>query len=202
MDEPNYKPNSYKSKQERAQAEKKEIKKVVKGPVKTRKKSSFHKLSDVFISEDANNVKSYVFMDVLVPTIKKAIVDIVSDGTNMIFFGEKDRRKSGSSTSYVSYGSYSDRDRRGSNDEIRSRTGYSYDDIVIPTRGEAEEVLLQMEDLIDTYDVVSVADLYDLVGKESRYTDNHYGWTNIRNAEPIRVRDGYILKLPKAMPIK
>lgn len=202
MDEPNYKPNSYKSKQERAQAEKKEIKKVVKGPVKTRKKSSFHKLSDVFISEDANNVKSYVFMDVLVPTIKKAIVDIVSDGINMIFFGEKGRRKSGSSTSYVSYRSYSDKDRRYSNDEIRSRTGYSYDDIVIPTRGEAEEVLLQMEDLIETYDVVSVADLYDLVGKESRYTDNHYGWTNIRNAEPIRVRDGYILKLPKAMPIK
>lgn len=202
MDEPNYKPNSYKSKQEKAQVEKKEIKKVVKGPVKTRKKNSFHKLSDVFISEDANNVKSYVFMDVLVPTIKKAIVDIVSDGINMIFFGEKGRRKSGSSTSYVSYRSYSDKDRRYSNDEIRSRTGYSYDDIVIPTRGEAEEVLLQMEDLIETYDVVSVADLYDLVGKESRYTDNHYGWTNIRNAEPIRVRDGYILKLPKAMPIK
>ena len=58
-----------------------------------------------------------------------------------------------------------------------------------------------MNELIDTYDVVSVADLYDLVGKSCNYTDNKYGWTNIRNAEPIRVRDGYLLKMPKAGPI-
>ena len=58
-----------------------------------------------------------------------------------------------------------------------------------------------MSDLIETYESVSVADLYDLVGKPCNYTDNKYGWTNIRNVEPVRVRDGYILKLPKAMPI-
>lgn len=59
-----------------------------------------------------------------------------------------------------------------------------------------------MDELIDTYGNVSVADLYDLVGKSCEYTDQKYGWTNIRNAEPIRVRDGYMLKLPKATPIK
>ena len=51
------------------------------------------------------------------------------------------------------------------------------------------------------YGTVSVADLYDLVGISGNYTDNKYGWTNIRNAEPIRVRDGYMLKLPKALPL-
>ena len=58
-----------------------------------------------------------------------------------------------------------------------------------------------MDELIDTYGNVSVADLYDLVGKSSEYTDNKYGWTNLRNAEPVRVRDGYMLKLPKPGPI-
>ena len=70
------------------------------------------------------------------------------------------------------------------------------------TSGEAEEVLSRMDELIDTYGVVSVADLYDLIGKSCEYTDNKYGWTNIRNAEPIRVYNGYMLKLPKALPIK
>ena len=66
---------------------------------------------------------------------------------------------------------------------------------------EAEEVITKMDELIDTYGMVSVADLYDLVGKTSEYTDNKYGWTNIRTAEVIRVRDGYMLKLPKVTPI-
>ena len=83
----------------------------------------------------------------------------------------------------------------------RTRTGYNYDDIILETRGEAEEVLERMEELIETYGIVSVADLYDLVGITGNYTDNKYGWTNIRNAEPVRVRDGYMLKLPKALPI-
>ena len=48
--------------------------------------------------------------------------------------------------------------------------------------------------------MVSVADLYDLVGISGNYTDNKYGWTNLRNSDVQRVRDGYLLKLPKALP--
>ena len=76
---------------------------------------------------------------------------------------------------------------------------YSGNDLY--SEGEAEDVLSRMDELIDTYGVVSVADLYDLVGISCNYTDNKYGWTNLRNAEPVRVRDGYMLKLPKALPI-
>lgn len=57
-----------------------------------------------------------------------------------------------------------------------------------------------MQDLIDTYGMVSVADLYDLVGINGSYTDNKYGWTHLRSADVQRVRDGYLLKLPKALP--
>ena len=75
------------------------------------------------------------------------------------------------------------------------------DIIVLETRSEAEEVIQRMDELIDMYGVVSVADMYDLVGVSCNYTDTKYGWTNIRSAEPVRVRDGYIIKLPKALPI-
>lgn len=198
-----YKPNSHKYKEEQKSlpAERKKVEKVVKGKVKTKKKGELAKFKDVFISEDVSNVKSYIFMDVLVPAAKKAISDIVRDGIDMTLYGNTHRRSSSSGASYVSYRSYSDRDRRDDRRESRARTGYSYDDIVLEDRGEAEEVLERMTELIDTYDVVSVADLYDLVGKSCNYTDNKYGWTNLRNAEPIRVRDGYLLKLPKAGPI-
>ena len=47
------------------------------------------------------------------------------------------------------------------------------------------------------------ADLYDLVGITGEHTDNKYGWTNIRNAEIERLRDGgYRIKMPRALPIR
>ena len=204
MSDLDYKPNSnrYKSGQSNDQAEKKKDEKVVKGTVKTRKKSEISKLKDTFISEDVSNVKSYIVMDVLIPAAKKAISDIVRDGIDMILYGDTHKGRSSSGASYVSYRSYSDRDRRDTRRESsRTRIGYDYDDIVLESRVEAEEVLQRMDELIETYGIVSVADLYDLVGKSCNYTDNKYGWTNIRNAEPVRVRDGYLLKMPKAGPI-
>ena len=204
MSDLDYKPNSnrYKKEQSNALAERKKIEKVVTGKVKTKKKSEISKLKDTFISEDASNVKSYIVMDVLIPAAKKAISDIVRDGIDMILYGDTHNGHRSSGASYVSYRSYSDRDRRDARRESsRTRVGYDYDDIILESRAEAEEVLRRMDELIETYGIVSVADLYDLVGKSCNYTDNKYGWTNIRNAEPVRVRDGYLLKMPKAGPI-
>lgn len=200
-----YAPNSHKAKEEKAQTEdpeRKKLEKVVTGKVKTKKRNEMSKLGEIFIAEDARNVKSYILMDVLVPAVKKAISDIVTNGIDMLLFGEGGRTRKTSSVSTVSYRNYYDqKDTRRDYSNTRTRTGYSYDDIILETRGEAEEVLARMDELIETYGIVSVADLYDLVGKTCNYTDNKYGWTNIRNAEPIRVRDGYMLKMPKAGPI-
>lgn len=198
-----YKSNSHRSKEGKTEAltDRKKVEKVVHGRVRTKPKSGVSKITDVFISEDAANVKSYIVMDVLVPAVKKAISDIVRDGIDMILYGESRGRKSSSASGYVSYRDYSRSDDRDRFWDSRSRSSYAHDDIILDSRGEAEEVLTRMDELIDTYGNVSVADLYDLVGKSSEYTDNKYGWTNIRNAEPIRVRDGYMLKLPKALPI-
>ena len=194
-----YKPNSHRSKKEQNLPEKK-IEPVVKGKVTT-KKNNVRKLTNTFVTEDIQNVKSYVLMDVLVPAIKKAISDIVTNGIDMLLYGETGRSRRKTNASVVSYRNYYDSRREERYSSSRTRTGYSYDDVVLETRGEAEDVLSRMDELIDTYGVVSVADLYDLVGISCNYTDNKYGWTNLRNAEPVRVRDGYMLKLPKALPI-
>lgn len=199
----NLKPNSHKYKeQQNAVEERKKVEKVVTGPVKVKKNAGVKKLSDFFISEDAANVKSYLVMDVLLPAIKNTIEDIVINGVRMILRGDTTDRRGNRSSGYradiVSYNKLYDRhDRRYESDTRTTRTGYSYDDVILPTRGEAEEVLARMDELIESYGQVAVADLYDLVGISGNYTDNKYGWTNIRNAEPVRVRDGYILKLPK-----
>lgn len=197
-----YQSNSHKSKaqQPAEKTEERKVQKVVTNKAKTRSNEG-RKLMNIFISEDAANVKTYVFMDVLVPAIKNAIYDIVTNSLDMSLFGGSKNRKSNSSVGRVSYKSYYD-DKRGRNDsEPRVRTRFDYEDVVLSTRAEVEAMRDQMDEVIDRYGFVTVADMYDMADLTAPYTAGKYGWTNIRNAEAVRVRDGYILKLPKAMPI-
>ena len=203
----NYKPNSHKYKEDNktGSVERQKFDKITKGAVATKKKSEVNKLKDIFVSEDIKSVKSYIFMDVLVPAIKDAIEDIVTNGVRMILRGDTSARRSSSTASKISYRDYYDGDRRNNDrfrNETRPVTKYSYDDIILESKGEAEAVLERMSEIIDIYGMVRVADLYDLVGVTGDYTDNKYGWTNIAGAKPVRVRDGrYMLDLPRALPI-
>ena len=54
---------------------------------------------------------------------------------------------------------------------------------------------------IGKYGFVTVSDMYDMADLPAPYTSQKYGWLNVNNADIIRVRDGYILKLPRAVPI-
>ena len=196
MEIENYPSNSHnlKSANETARTEeRKKVEKVVIGNVKTKKKNGLGKIFRNVFSEDAQDIKSYLVSDIVVPTIKKTI----SDTVDMVLYGGK--RKGNSMASRVSYRSFYDEPRTR---DTRQTVAYNYDDIILETRGEAEGVLSGLNDIIDTYQIASVADLYDLVGLTGNYTDNKYGWTNLANAEVIRVRDGYMIKLPRAVPIK
>ncbi len=104
-----YKPNSHKSKEERKNLiPGKTCRESNFGTVKPKEKSEMQKFADVFISEDVNNVKSYIVMDVLVPAIKKAISDIVTNGIDMILYGKAGKSKKNSTASKVSYQKYYD----------------------------------------------------------------------------------------------
>lgn len=203
-----YKPNSHRFKEEQKElaAEPKKVEKVVQGVAKAKKKSEVRKLTEVFVAEDMRKVGSFVVMDILVPAAKKTLSDIVAKGLDMMLWGDggsRDRRSSNT----VSYRDYYDRrDGRSSSrfddDSGRTRSrGFSFDEIVYESRGEAERVLDEMDALIERYGVVRVADQYDLSGLTQPYTSNSYGWSNIRNAEVSRVSDGYIIRLPKARPL-
>lgn len=197
----NYKPNSRVSKigEKKEEVKKEKIEKVVKGVVKAKKKNSF---LSMFIPGDILDLKEYMLQEVFVPAIKNAI----EDGISMMLRGEtsrSSRRSTGASrVSYRSYYEREERERDRDRDRGSSRAGgYSYDEIILETRAEALDVLTRLEEIVDMYDSASVADLYDLVGMTGQHTDNKYGWTDVRSADTVRVRDGYLLKMPRAKPI-
>lgn len=192
----NYPSNSHKAREEVAE---KKVEKVVSGKTSTKKKSGIRKLSDTFLSEDVSNVKSYIFSEVLLPAAKKLVSDIVTNGTNMLLYGEiKNKKGNSSKVSYSRY--YDDRSRDYRSPVVRNN--FDYDEIIFETRGDAEAVLDAMYDILNQYKVVSVAELYDLASITTHnYTCNNYGWIDLRGSSIVRVRDGYILKLPRALAI-
>ena len=195
--------NSHKIKdvKKTAPTDEKKIQKRVSKPAKTKKKGELRKIAEEFIVDDVKSIKTYVITDVLIPTIKDTIWDILTNTLDMFLFnGTKDHGNRGKSSPKISYRDYYDsKNDRGRNYEIRDR--FDYDDLEFDSRGEADAVLTGMLETIDQYGVVSVADMYDMADVTAPYTGNRYGWTSLRNAEVVRVRNAYIIKLPKAKPI-
>lgn len=196
-----YKSNSYRSKAEAE--EKKANEKVIKGSAKIHQKTTGEKLKETLFGEGVDNVGDYVIFDVIIPTLKEMVVNSVSDGINMLLFGETKRSGRSSSrnsrSGYVQYESYSrNRDR-----DSGRRAQFDFSDIEFETRADAIDVLDAIEDTISMYDVASVSDLYEFAGITPRPTDNNYGWTSVNTAEILMKRNGnYILSMPRPKPLR
>lgn len=174
---------------------------VVSGETSVKKKSDLKKVLDAFISEDLENIKSYIIFDVIAPSIKNAISNIIKNGTDMLLFG-----RVGDSSSFkpagskISYGSYF----MGSTQrpQTQARRLDDFDDVLFNDRRDAEAVLTAMYDMMNQYGIVTILDLYEFARVENNnFMANKYGWTDLRGASIVHVRDGWIIKMPKPMPI-
>jgi hypothetical protein len=205
-----FKPNSHRFKEEQkaAKQEERHVQKVVTGGAKTKKKSGISKFADAFGSEDPDVIREYVVSDLVMPTAKQLLFDIIRSCAEMFIFGDTGRRGRSSGGITASYTSYYDRGRSSSRDRgrvaesTRPRTRFDYDDITFESRGDAERVLDEMDAVIKRYGVVTVANLYEMAGLPAApFTYNNFGWASINTAEVVRYRGEYLIKLPKAMPI-
>lgn len=170
---------------------------VVKGPVKMKNTPTKRTFTDTFLTGDWNTIKSYLVNDFLVPTAKKAIEETI----RMFLWGSAGGRRD-SNVPYISYNnSYGQNNNRFATTPATTSTRFDYQNIVLFSRGDAEEVLMQMQDTINRYGFVRVADLYDFVNMSAPHTANRYGWRNIRSARVVHENDGYVLDLPRAEPL-
>lgn len=200
MDMEDFKPNSNRSKEVRNDSNipEKRVQKVITGTATTKKRNDLRKFADIFLPEDVSSVKSYIVNDVIIPKIK----NVISETIDMLLYGSTGGSSKRSTASKISYRSYYDEPRgRKTHEEPRQRRGYEYEDVILDNSGEAHEIIRLMDEMVERYGMVSVADLYDLVGISPKHTDNKYGWMDISKAEVVRVRDKWMIKMPRVMPL-
>lgn len=191
------------------QTEKKKPQKVISGEVVEKKKSLGQRFSDSFIASDIKDIGHYLWYDLMVPFAKDMLVNIVTGGLEKLFYGEA-RPHNHSKNSYVSpyrtdYGQfyYNSLNKKQKPPE-ESRHISSLNEMIFRTRSDAEAVRDGLLLYTEEYGLVSVADLYDMVGKIGSYTDERIGWSELKPHEigVRQTRDGFVLDLPRPTSIK
>jgi hypothetical protein len=214
MDTPEFPSNSNVNKN--VKIEEKDIQRVTSGQATRRKKSFGRKFKETFIAGDAKTAVSYALVDILLPMARDTIVEAAQAGIERLILGDYRRFKGTSRppsgpTGVVNYNRYST--QMGSANgwtpisspqralSRRARSQHDFDELLLDSRSEAEQVIDQLFDVVSRYDTATVADLYELVGLGSGHTDHKWGWTDLRGAGVTRTRDGYLLDLPDPIPL-
>lgn len=178
----------------------KHIEAIAQGTKVSKSKSKARQIAEIFVGGDLKETAVHVRDDVAIPALKNFLYDSLSEGLQRILWGEtrNDRRRNSTHRDYVGYS----RRARELPPTPQTTTRYSrvaqgFDDIVLATRTEAESVLSRMYDLIERYNMVTVAEFYSLVGISAEFTDENWGWRDLRSANIQHIRDGFRINLPK-----
>jgi hypothetical protein len=194
------------------EAKKKEIKKVVDTEVIVKPKGLGRKIKSVVVDADFKGLVEYVITDVMIPAARNMLFESVSKGAERAFYGvDGSRRRYSGSGTHISYNNplanrnapaFGSSMLRGAPPvDPRSRSRSSRDDIILSSRDEAELVLETMTGIASQYDVVSWADLNEMLGLPVAPIDTKWGWVYLGGTKVVQVRDGWLIDLPPAEPI-
>lgn len=191
----------------------KNIEKIVVGGAIKKPKSLGERAKGLFLGSEIKTAGSYVFTDVLIPALRNLVVDSATKGIERVVYGDNVRP----GRSSLGYGgqsriSYNTPHQRGAHSSPLSsrpmsrtdlgRRRNAIDDIIITNRPEAEMVMERLGETIREYGSASLADMYEMVGLPSSYTDDDWGWISLASASIRQCREGYLLDLPPVEPIK
>lgn len=214
--------NSYAAKSSLAQRpveeERPKLGGTIQGGVSVKRKTPGQRFRDIFIDErDFGAIGDSILRDVVKPALLEMIFTAGRDALSMFLFGDTRASRTGGLRSvggivrdYTSYSSNSisrprDRDRV---DIYRPEDSVRYNNLVFEIRGDAENILFNMRDYINTYDDIQIVKLYELVREQTGIQipmtaqDAKFGWSDLTNACVRQVRGGYLLELPNPIVLE
>lgn len=166
------------------------------------------RFKNLFVQADLRGAMRYVLYEVVAPAARSMALEAGSRGIERIIYPDMNppghRIYGGPHASRVSKVSYappagyrpeSTRPPAGGTYPNRARNGQLIDEYVLVHRSDANKVLERMGDLVETYGIVSVADLHELLGRPITHTMNNYGWDTMRGVQVVPHPGGWMLAL-------
>lgn len=181
------------------------VERIVTSEVRRRKTPLGRRMTQNFIGGDVQGTWGFVVGDIVVPTIRDLLLDVIRGGAERLIFPDSapNRRARGYGGGPVNYAGLSSRSARPEPQQTRrGRSSYDIDDLLFNNRAEAMEIMDRLEFYLDRYGQASVSDLYGLVGIPSTHVDTNWGWTDLSSGHIRHVKDGYLLMLPRPESFK
>jgi hypothetical protein len=167
------------------------------------KKGLGTKFKETFVGDSAESVGQYVLFDILIPRVKDLLYETFTGGLERSLFGSSTRSsravRGSQLVSKTNYKGISEKTRPVEREiSPRGRAIHNFEEILIHTRGEAEQVRDILTALVDQYECATVADLYAACGLTAEHTDLKFGWTDLTDLTINPARGGgYVLDLPR-----
>ena len=185
---------------------------VTSRAVEVKKDTFWDKFKKAWFGENVENAGEFMLFEIGIPAVKATLSDMISNGVEVLLFGESSGRHSRSRTKESSgyTGMYKrERDReRDARDVRRSSTGYIWEQVEPMSQRDCLSVIAEMKDWAYDNEYVTVGELLDMMKASNLadYSDDNRGWY----AEDLKgnacscyaVRGGYLLDLPRPRSIR
>lgn len=194
--------NNYTKKKPTAKVEeKKHLDKVVTGNVTIKKKSEGRKILEKIFPSVGSDLKTTLMDDVIFPMLKNGLLEAVG----RILWPNGDgpvRSSSFGGGTRINYSGFSKPQARQHYIPAGSTVGFDYDRIAFETRGDAEAVLMALDENIDAYGFATVGAFYEAAGVTTNNAQvEKFCWRSIGDAKVAQVGGGWIIRMPRPMPL-
>lgn len=190
--------------------EPREIQPITREPGRVRKAPAGRRLLATFFQGDAQTTWTSMIWDSFFPNLRDNIEDSIVNGIHTLFGGTSTvgygRRNRNSPSSQISR---HNPDRalgtRGATEQRMSREDRQSQNlkvIEIESRAEAEDVLAAMNATIDQFDLITLAEFYQMVRMSPEHTDYQFGWEDLGGSKIVHSRGMYFLDLPPLIKLK
>lgn len=200
--------NSHKEREQKTvEVEPKEpVQKIIEGKVVTRKQAWWKRATRSLVADDIQNIRGYLLTDIVLPTARNFIRDIVVASTDRALYGSSRVNRDGPRFGLGgNVGGIRTKYDQMSTARPMSRDAqrrHDFDEVVLDSNSEAVEVVEALISRVMRYGAASVADLYDLVGVTGSFADQKWGWTDLSTADVRPSRGGFLLDLPQPEPLR
>lgn len=196
MGETEYPSNSHSSKPE----PRPQLMQVTTGKVTLKEESAGEKIKNTVWGKYVKPALIFAGVSIILPAVKDMLEDAITGMVRGAFSGgdfSRSARKAGNG--YVDYGSFGKKTQTVEKRELsaRARSQHDFRELILESRAEGDYILSQLEDLISQYGQATVMDMYKLAGIQGSFTDDKWGWLDLREARVRTHSGGYLLDMPK-----
>lgn len=171
---------------------------IANGKLVDSKPSALRGFKDEIIKSDFHSIASAVISEIIVPKAIDLISNAFESGLHMLFHGDLKGYKSRSSNNgRRDYTVYSN---SGNARMVRSEynTSVDYRDIKVDNLESAKDIVMKLEEIIDGYDEVSIADLYAIANiRHDNPEFDEWGWRYLKKSPIVKSGNYYLIKMPK-----